>query len=107
MFIHRLMSEIHGSRRTRLLGLLIHHCANPELFLDLLLNLGSGIGILLEESPRVFLTLTKLITLVGVPRAGLADKSLLDANVNQRTLTADALAIHDVELGLLEWRGDF
>src|SRR5690606_24694940 len=34
----------------------------------------------------------------------LADDALLDADVDQRTLTRDALAVEDVELGLLEGR---
>src|SRR5207244_8043097 len=36
----------------------------------------------------------------------LADDPLLDADVDERALAADALAVDDVELGLLERRGD-
>src|SRR5262249_17969918 len=36
---------------------------------------------------------------------GLLDQPLLDAHVDERALAADAVPIHDVELGLLERRG--
>ncbi|MPM55051.1 hypothetical protein SDC9_101836 [bioreactor metagenome] len=59
----------------------------------------------LEEVAGVLLALAELVTVVREPGAGLADQPRLDAHVDQRPLTADALAVDDVELGLLERRG--
>ena len=83
-----------------------HHGADPELLLDLLLDLVGDIGVLDQEGARVLLALAQLLTLVGEPRPGLADEALLDTHVDQRALLADALAVEDVELGLLERRRD-
>ena len=49
-------------------------------------------------------TLTELIALVGVPGSRLTDEALSHAEVDQRTLLADAMSVEDVELGLLERR---
>src|SRR4029079_3097896 len=64
-------------------------------------ELGGGA---LGEGPGVLLARPDLVALVGVPSAGLADQARLHADVDQATLAADALAVHDVELGLLERR---
>src|SRR5690606_25608763 len=77
---------------------------DAELLQDLLLDLGSDIGVAGQEVAGVLLALAQLVALVGVPGPGLADDALLDADVDQRTLTRDALAVEDVELGLLEGR---
>lgn len=46
-----------------------------------------------------------MLTLVGEPGTGLADEALIHTHVDQRTFPADALAVENVELGLLErWR---
>src|SRR4051794_34462071 len=80
--------------------------ADAQLLQDLLLDLGGHVGVLLEELPRLLLALAELVTVVRVPGPGLPNDALLDADVDQRALTRDALAVHDVELGLLERRGD-
>src|SRR5690348_1141532 len=80
--------------------------ADAELLQDALLDLVGQVGVVLEELARVLLALTELVALVGVPSAGLADDPLLDTDVDQATLAGDALAVHDVELGLLERRRD-
>src|SRR4029077_14021069 len=49
--------------------------------------------------------LAQLLALVGEPGPGLVDDPEVDAQVDDRALPADALAVHDVELGLLEGRG--
>src|SRR5205823_9897631 len=61
-------------------------------------------GILLKPLPRVVTTLADALALVGVPGAGLLDDPLLDAGVEHGAGLRDALAIHDVELGLAERR---
>src|SRR5512144_545895 len=78
--------------------------ADAELLLDLLLDLVREVRVVAQERPRVLLALTQLVALVGVPGAGLADEPLLDAHVDQAALTADSLAVEDVELRLLERR---
>ena len=74
------------------------------MLLDALLELVGEIGVVLEELAGVLLALTELVALVRVPGAGLADEARLDADVDEAALAADALAVHDVELGLLERR---
>ncbi|EGJ74348.1 putative protein recA [Streptomyces sp. Tu6071] len=88
-----------------LLGLLRLH-ADAELLLDLPLDLVREVGVVLEEVAGVLLALAELVALVRVPGAGLADEAVLDAHVDEPALTADALPVEDVELGLLERRGD-
>src|SRR5262249_13014709 len=63
------------------------------------------VGVFAQEAARIFLALAELVAVVGVPGARLADEALLDADVDEGALARDALAIHDVELGLLERRG--
>ena len=48
--------------------------------------------------------LPELLAVEGVPSPGLLDDAEVGADVEQRALTADALAVHDVELGLPERR---
>src|SRR5690606_29073854 len=83
-------------------SVLVDGVSDPELLEDLLLQLVGQVGIVVQEAARVLLALTQLVALVGVPSTGLADQPGLDAHVDEPTLAADALAVHDVELGLLE-----
>src|SRR3954447_8931807 len=85
---------------------LVDASADAQLLLDLLLDLVGEVGVVAQEVADVLLALPELIGLVGVPGAGLLHDPLLDADIDQRALTADALAVHDVELGLLERRRD-
>lgn len=76
-------------------GLLAH----PVRDLDHHLGIGGQIGL------GVLTPLTELLTVVGEPGPGLLDDGHVDGHVEQRALTADALAVHDVEFGLTErWR---
>src|SRR5688500_17858165 len=95
-------SEVHGSDRHRRVELR----ADPQLLLDLLLELVGEVGVVLQEVARVLLALTELVALVRVPGAGLLDEALLDPHVDEPTLAAEALTPEDVELGLLERRGN-
>src|SRR5690606_2970421 len=88
------------------LGLGVDLGADPELLLDPLLDLVGEAGVVAQELAGVLLALPELVALVGVPGAGLADDPLLDADVDERALAADAHAVEDVELGLLERRRD-
>src|SRR6266702_4783477 len=81
-------------RKVRLgAGIRIQPRAYPELLLDLLLDLVREIRVAAQEIPRVFLALAKLVALVGVPGAGLADDRLLHAKIDQAARPADADAI--------------
>src|SRR4029079_16930523 len=80
--------------------------ADAELLLDPLLELVRQIRGVAQERPRVLLALAELVALVRVPGARLADEAVLHAHVDQAALAADALPVEDVELGLLEGRGD-
>src|SRR5581483_9605558 len=64
------------------------------------------LGVVDQELLGVLLALTELLALVRVPGARLLHDAHVDAHVDDRALAADALAVHDVELGLLERRGD-
>src|SRR5205823_4852601 len=74
--------EVHAGHVDRAAGR-VGRLARPdtELLLDLLLDLGGHVGVLLEEVARVLLALPELVAVVGVPGAGLADDRLLDAHV--------------------------
>src|SRR5664279_4493842 len=95
-------SEINRSRQ-RLLR--VEARTHAQLLLDALLDLMGDIRVLAQEGPHVLLALTQLLTVVRVPGASLANEALLPPDVDQRSLAGDALAIDDVELGLLERRG--
>src|SRR5215210_6334524 len=102
-----------GFRRDRRLGRLgrtllgrrrVDARSDAELLLDLLLDLIGEVGVVAQERPGVLLALAELVAVVGVPSAGLADEALLDTDVDQPTLAADAGAEHQVHLGLPERR---
>src|SRR4051794_4427696 len=78
---------------------------DAELLEDPLLELVGEVGVVAQEVAGVLLALPELVALVGVPGAGLPDEARLDTDVDQAALAADALAVHDVELRLLERRG--
>src|SRR3954451_14999938 len=96
-------SEVDGSRG---LGRRVERGADAQLLLDLFLDLIGEIGVVLQEVAGVLLALAELVAFVRVPGTGLLHHALLDADVNQPALAAEALAPEDVELGLLERRGD-
>ena len=60
--------------------------ADAQLLFDLLLDLVRQVGVVTQEAARVLLALTELITVVGVPGAGLRDQALLHAHVDQANL---------------------
>src|SRR5260221_6622275 len=88
-------------RRRRHVG--IQPRPDPQLFLDLLLDLVGYIGVLAQVVPGVLLALTELVALVGVPGAGLADDRLLHAQVNQAAFPTYTDSIQNVEFGDAEW----
>src|SRR4051812_17088870 len=75
---------------------------DADLLADLLADLDHHVDVLGQERLRVLPALAELLTFVGEPRARLLHDAELDADVEQRALAADALAVHDVELGLPE-----
>src|SRR5690554_3138802 len=76
-----------------------------QLFAQFALDLLRDRRVFLEEVADVVLTLTDAITVVGVPGACLVDETLLDAELDQLAFARGALAVKDLELGLLEGRG--
>src|SRR5262249_12795509 len=70
--------------------------------LDLLRDLAVG----LEERLGVLAPLADALAVVGEPGARLLDHAGLDAEVEDLAGLGDALALHDVELDLLERRGE-
>src|ERR1700733_12503469 len=98
-------SEVDGSGQDAVIGHVVgHYRADAELFLDLLLDLVGHIGVFQQEVAGVLLALPKLLALVGEPRPGLTNEAVVHTHVDQRAFLADALAVEDVELGLLERR---
>src|ERR1700683_3985652 len=98
-------SEVDGSGQDAVIGHVVsHYRTDAKLFLDLLLDLVGHIGVLQQEVAGVLLALPRLFGLIGEPRPGLTNEALVHAHVDQRAFLADALAVQDVELGLLERR---
>src|SRR5438477_12841222 len=62
------------------------------------------VRILLEEDLGVLAALADALAVVGEPRAGLFDHAALDAEIEDLAGLGNALAVHDVELDLLERR---
>ena len=60
--------------------------------------------VVLQELPRVLAALAHALAVEGVPGARLLDDLVVDAEVEEVALLADALAVEDVELGLAEGR---
>src|SRR4051794_11016553 len=72
---------------------------------DAIADLDHHLGVVGEELLGVLPALAELLTLVGVPGTRLLHDAEIDRDVEQGPLTADALAVHDVELALAERRG--
>ncbi len=64
------------------------------------------VGVFAQEGSRGVLALAEPLVTVGEVRPALSDDAAVDAQVKQVALVRDSLAVHDVELGLLEWRRD-
>src|SRR5690606_32413664 len=62
-------------------------------------------GKLLQVGSGVLLALADTLTTVAVPGTGLLDQSFSDTQLKQLALARYALAVEDLELGLLERRG--
>src|SRR4029077_9561011 len=73
---------------------------------DLLLQLIGDVGVLFQIGLRVLAALADARIAVRVPRPALADEVELQTDVDERTGLADALAVHDVEVGHTERRRD-
>src|SRR5262245_9871381 len=74
---------------------------------DFGLDLVAQRGVVAERVLGVVAPLAQPLALVRVPRAGLVDDLVLDADVDQLAEFRDPLAVHDVELGLAERRRAF
>src|SRR3990170_3146245 len=74
----------------------------PELVLDLELDLGRDVGVLGEEHLGVLAPLPELVVAVDEPCAGLAHDVVVDGDVEQAALLGDAGPVLDIELGLFE-----
>src|SRR5581483_8647721 len=77
-----------------------------RLRLDPLQDLLDDVGVLLEEGGRVLAPLAEPLVAEAEVRARLLDDLPLDRRVEDGPLPGDALAVDDVELGLLERRRD-
>src|SRR5581483_8345799 len=60
----------------------------------------------LQESTDIVLTLPDAIALVRVPGAGLVNDALSAGELNDLAFAGNALAVHDLELGLTERGSD-
>ena len=67
-----------------------------NLLLDFVANVGMGA----QHFLRSLTALAQTIFAIGVPSAALFHHASFDAHIYNAALTRDALAIHDVELGL-------
>ena len=69
-------------------------------------DFAGDLGVVAQEPLRVLAALAEALAVVGEPGAGLLDDAGLDAEVDEFADLRDALAVHDVELDLLERRRD-
>src|SRR6266540_3957110 len=82
------------------------HQRNADCGPDLRLDLGGELGVLLQIIARVVLALPDLFAVVRVPRAGLLDDVVCNAELDHLALARDALAVENVEQRLAKWRRD-
>ena len=80
--------------------------ADVELFAQLGVHFGEGVGVVAEEGAGVFAPLSDALAGVAVPGAGLLDDVVGHGHVEHFAFAADAFAVEDVELGLAEGGGD-
>src|SRR4029450_483985 len=78
----------------------------PDLGLDPLEDVLRHVRVLAEERSRVLATLPEPLLVEAEVRAGLLDGLSLEPGVEHRAFPGDARAVDDVELRLLERRGD-
>src|SRR5690554_1233081 len=62
------------------------------------------VQVLFQELAGVGFTLADFVAVVGVPGAGFVDEAFFNAHVQHFGHVVDALAVHDLELGLFERR---
>ena len=87
-------------------GIVVYLALGPdaERCTDQAVDLNRDLGIRDQEPLGVLAAQAQLFALLGVPSTRLLHDAVLDTHVEQRALTADALPVHDVELGLAERR---
>src|SRR4029079_2716343 len=73
---------------------------------DLGLDLCRDVLVLAQPFARVVLALAYLVAVVGVPRAGLLDDVVRDAELDDLAFARNALAVQDVEQGFAKRRRD-
>src|SRR4051794_767358 len=76
----------------------------PGILPDRRLDLRGHVGIGLQERLRVLAALAEPLAVIGEPGTGFFHNAGLDAEIEDFAHLGDALAIHDVELDLLERR---
>src|SRR5439155_15297180 len=77
---------------------------DARLFADLRFDLAREPGVFLQEVARVVLALPQPVAVVDVPGARLLEHAEIDADLEHLAFARNAVAVHDVELGLLEGR---
>jgi hypothetical protein len=76
----------------------------PGILAQRQLDLARQLGIVAQEALGVLAPLAEALAVIGEPGARLLDDAGLDAEVDELAGLRHALAIHDVELDLLEGR---
>ena len=79
---------------------------HQELLAQGLLDAAGQSALALQIGLGVLAALAQALALIEEPGAGLLHELRLDAQVEQVALARDAVAVHHVELGLAERRGD-
>src|SRR5688572_15059866 len=78
----------------------------PELFSHLLFDLLERLRIFAQEALGVFAPLSEPLAAIREPGTALFDDAFVDGEVEQISLARDAFAVHDIEFGFTERRGD-
>src|SRR4051812_10886855 len=94
------------SGRLFLVAATADHFGGQQAGTHLVFDLARDFLVLLQVGAHVVLALADAVALVGVPRARLLDDVVGARDVDDLTLPRDAQAVHDLELGLAEWRGN-
>src|SRR5690606_35206088 len=93
-----------GSALGFILGLAL--LARQQLLADAGFDVAGDLRVLRQEVASIFLALTDALTVVAVPGAGFFHHALGHADIDDLAHARDAGAVHDLELGLAERRGD-
>src|SRR5690606_32057896 len=79
---------------------------NTHILAYLVFNFHGHVLVLFQVVTDIILALTNARAAVAIPGASLVDNAGLHAQINDFTFARNTRTVHDIELGLFEWRRD-